>query len=182
MHMMAPVWMPRYDYTPFLTPVQYQLPPFSSHSCRLQRRSALRPSGYCCVRIEGRRRASAEPFNLSHWPSRWHPCREQQSFAARTASPSSVHHADSSDALGQKALDQPFHASDIPPSRAPQDFCIDSQCALNGQCIAATGAPLAWDCGFDFRRHNTVRNSIITHKGGNVTWDNTSKNDLSKSI
>jgi hypothetical protein len=70
------------------------------------------------------------------------------------------------------------HASDKPPSRAPQDFCIDSQSALNEQCIAATGAPFAWDCGFDFRRHNTFRNSNITHKGGSVTWDKTSKNNL----
>jgi hypothetical protein len=30
----------------------------------------------------------------------------------------------------------------------------------------------------DFRRHITFRNSTITHNGGNVTWDETSKNAL----
>ena len=36
------------------------------------------------------------------------------------------------------------HASGIPPSRVPQGFCIESQSALSGQCIAGPHAPFAW--------------------------------------
>jgi hypothetical protein len=94
--------------------------------CRRSKSPVSALCAYCCVWFKGHRRTSAGPINLSHWPSLWHPCREQKSSAARTASPWHVTRADSSDALGQKALHHPIHASDIPPSRTPQDFCLDT--------------------------------------------------------
>jgi hypothetical protein len=77
-------------------------------------------SAYCCVWFEGRRKPSAGPFNLSHWPSLLHPCREQKSSAARFASLSFVNHADSSDALGREARHRQLRERGRPSKNARQ--------------------------------------------------------------
>jgi hypothetical protein len=77
-------------------------------------------SEYRCFQIEGRRGASAAPFNLSHWPSLWHSCREQKSSALRFASPSSATRGDSLDGRGLEARHHQHRERGRPSNHAQQ--------------------------------------------------------------
>ena len=84
---------------------------------------------YGCVRIDGRRKPSTGPFNLSHWPSLLHPCREQKSSAALTAPPSFVSHVDSLDALGREARHHQHRERGRPSNHAQQALGNPALCA-----------------------------------------------------
>ena len=98
-------------------------------SASLQRNQPVRTCGECllsanseyrCFQIEGRRGASAAPFNLSHWPSLWHSCREQKSSALRFASPSSATRGDSLDGRGLEARHHQHRERGRPSNHAQQ--------------------------------------------------------------